>query len=159
MNYYRYFDHFPWFWSKWTHFLWKKCVISSFSMVPESGTIPKPWILTIWTHFLWKKCVVLTFSINLAGVLATQTRIVSFIYKTEVVLENIFFRISSFIYELRRVLRRRLYATRNFRIWGPDGTVGGPDSRICWNLDIPIGFHRFWDMPRPPLSPLETSFS
>ena len=101
----------------------------------------------------------MTFPINLAGVLASETRITSFIYKTEVVLENIFFRISSFIYELRRVLRRRLYATRNFGTWGPDGPVGGPDSRIRRNLDIPIGFHRFWDMPRPPLSPLETSSS
>ena len=78
--------------------------------------------------FASKKCVVLTFSINLAGVLASQTRIISFIYKTEVVLENIFFRISSFIYELRRVLRRRLYATRNFRVWGADGPHGSPES-------------------------------
>ena len=101
----------------------------------------------------------MTFPINLAGVLASETRITSFIYKTEVVLENIFFRISSFIYELRRVLRRRLYAGGNFRTWGPDGPVGGPDSLIRRNLDIPIGFHRFWDMPRPPLSPLETSSS
>jgi len=78
--------------------------------------------------FYEEKCVVLTFPINLAGVLASQTRIISFIYKTEVVLGNIFFRISSFIYELRRVLRRRLYATRNFSTWGPDGPSGGPES-------------------------------
>ena len=69
----------------------------------------------------------MTFPINLAGVLASETRITSFIYKTEVVLENIFFRISSFIYELRRVLRRRLYAGVDFPVWGPDGTLGGPD--------------------------------
>ena len=80
------------------------------------------------TLFVKKKCVVLTFPINLAGVLASETRITSFIYKTEVVLENIFFRISNFIYELRRVLRRRLYATRNFRIWAMHGPVGSPES-------------------------------
>ena len=156
MNYYRYFSHFPWFWSKWTHFLCKKVCDFIISMVPESGTLRKWWILTIWTHFLWKKCVVLTFPINLAGVLASETRITSFIYKTEVVLENIFFRISSFIYELRRVLRRRLYATQNFgrwRLWG------GRNRGWRRNLDIPIGFQRFRDIPRPPLSPLETSSS
>ena len=86
------------------------------------------------TLFVKKKCVVLTFPINLAGVLASETRITSFIYKTEVVLENIFFRISSFIYELRRVLRRRLYATRNFPTWGPHGARGRP---------------RFADSPKP----------
>ena len=78
--------------------------------------------------FASKKCVVLTFSINLAGVLASQTRIISFIYKTEVVLEKISFRISSFIYELRRVLRRRLYAGRNFPRWRGRWDRGRPGS-------------------------------
>ena len=50
------------------------------------------------------------------------------IYKTEVVLENIFFRISSFIYELRRVLRRRLYAGGDFPIRGADGPRGSSES-------------------------------
>ena len=78
--------------------------------------------------FASKKCVILTFPINLAGVLASETRITSFIYKTEVVLENIFFRISSFIYELRRVLRRRLYAGVDSRTWAEHGPVGSPES-------------------------------
>ena len=81
--------------------------------------------------FYEKKCVILTFSINLAGVLASQTRIISFIYKTDKVLEKISFRISSFIYELRRVLRRRLYAGSNFHRWGPDGTISGPESGMA----------------------------
>ena len=78
--------------------------------------------------FYEKKCVILTFSINLAGVLASQTRIISFIYKTDKVLEKISFRISSFIYELRRVLRRRLYAGRNFPVWGATWDRGRPGS-------------------------------
>ena len=136
------FHHFPWFpspgpsendgfWSSGHTFCEKKCVISSFSMIPGSGRVQKPWILTIWTHFLWKKCVILTFPMNLAGVLASQTRIISFIYKTDKVLEKISFRISSFIYELRRVLRRRLYATRNFGIWAR-GRLGFADSPKPW---------------------------
>ena len=40
----------------------KKCVVSSFSMVPESGTLRKWWILIIWTHFLWKKVCRFDFS-------------------------------------------------------------------------------------------------
>ena len=109
--------------------------------------------------FCEKKCVVLTFSINLAGVLASQTRIISFIYKTDMVLEKIFFRISSFIYELRRVLRRRLYATRNFPRWGHTGPRVARIRGRRRNLDIPKEFQWFGDMPRPPLSPLETSSS
>ena len=35
----------------------EKCVISSFFMIPGSGSVPKPWILIIWTHFLWKESV------------------------------------------------------------------------------------------------------
>ena len=91
------FHHFPWF--------------------PSPGPSENVGFWSSGHTFCEEKCVVLTFSINLAGVLASQTRITSFIYKTEVVLENIFFRISSFIYELRRVLRRRLYAGVNFHTW------------------------------------------
>ena len=130
------FHHFPWF--------------------PSPGPSENVGFWPSGHTFCEKKCVVLTFSINLAGVLASQTRITSFIYKTEVVLENIFFRISSFIYELRGVLRRRLYAGGNFHRWRP---FVAPIRGCRRNLDIPMGFHRFWDMPRPPLSPLETSSS
>ena len=134
------FHHFPWF--------------------PSPGPSENDGFWSSGHTFCEKKCVVLTFSINLAGVLASQTRIISFIYKTEVVLENIFFRISSFIYELRRVLRRRLYATRNFPVWAPTWAPWeAPNRGRRRNLDIPIGFQRFRDIPRPPLSALETSSS
>ena len=102
------FHHFPWF--------------------PSPGPSENDGFWPSGHTFCEKKCVVLTFSINLAGELPIRLRIISFIYKTEVVLENIFFRISSFIYELRRVLRRRLYATRNFPRWPPHGPVSGPES-------------------------------
>ena len=62
MNYYRYFSHFLDFDQNGHTFCAKKCVISSFSMVPESGTLRKWWILTIWTHFLWKKVCRFDFS-------------------------------------------------------------------------------------------------
>ena len=113
------FHHFPWF--------------------PSPGPSENVGFWPSGHTFCEKKCVVLTFSINLEGELPRQTRITSFIYKTEVVLENIFFRISSFIYELRRVLRRRLYATRNFRTWAMYGPVGSPESGMA-----PKPWYSYW---------------
>ena len=160
MNYYRYFSQIPWFWSKWTHFLCKK--VCRFIIFHGSRVRDPPKMMDfdhLDTLFVKKSVSFWLFrSISQANYRSDYESSVLYIK------QRWFWRIFSSEYQV-------LYMNY-VGFWGADFTqpgifvhgghmapVGGPDSRIGRNLDIPIGFHRFWDMPRPPLSPLETSSS